>query len=237
MTQLAPLNGRIDSAAPDIGFTSVGFAVEDFQGLSSALDTLRDSDVVDAASYDFLMDSTFVPGERTTPAPSSSFRPWRWTDDPALWIRVRPDENLDETLIASGNWGDRYIGAPTVWNLVPALGRVADVADNPVHIGIVDVAKFYKHPDLVTPDRTRSPYKNWPSNTAILTLHGKSFGAPQQWRDPASEFAQTVGAAHGTTIAGLIAGEWGNQRYVDGLLPFARLHAVVDAAPGRLDPT
>jgi hypothetical protein len=80
---LAPLHGRIESAIPDSGFTAVGLEVADFQQLALVLDTLRNSDAVDAASYDFLMEPTLVPGDRLTPPPSETVRPWRWTDDPA----------------------------------------------------------------------------------------------------------------------------------------------------------
>jgi alpha-tubulin suppressor-like RCC1 family protein len=222
---LAPVRGHIVSAAPDIGYATVTLdGVESFVQLAAAVDALRESPNVYGVSYDFLLTSSNVPRHRTDfpptapggSSPTYGRRPYDWMHNPGEWQTGTFSSGQDPRTVVGGNWGARYVRAPVAWNLLPALTR-AGAARAPISVAILDGTTFTKHADLAVPDASNALYAQWPASLPILSI------GSGEWRDG---LCDTAGCAHGTFIASIIASEWGNGKYVDGLAPFTRLRAM-----------
>lgn len=169
-----------------IGLATVQIAAgAGFERLEAAFKALSDDPAVASVSYDLPTGPTWAP--------------------PPLGGTV---DNIDWNWATSGsrNWGLKAIGAPSAWNLLPALRWLHAREGRRVVVGVID-QWFAAHPDVagvLTTDASHNP-----THVARTDLF------------------------HGSFVAGIIGALW-NGYYTDGIVPqpLVQLHGVASAQEG-----
>ena len=180
---------------------------------------LRREPSVQSAAVDTTITTRSVPRAATTTIKSGDVSYiWSWKSSKTISPSVNGLMSSTSAKLMDGNWGLKIIRMPPVWTIVQ---RYRDANPNLARpkVAVFDTG-FSNHEDL-----TFNSIRN-PSDANLPTVATISLSRPCE-------------SGHGNHVSGIIGATFGNGMGIDGIVPQAKIDAIVALTPESLieDPT
>ena len=177
---------------------------------------LRREPIVQSAAVDTTLSTRSVPRAATTSINSGDISyVWSWKSTKAT---VNGLTSSTPAKLADGNWGLKAIRMPPVWTIIQNYRAANPNAVRP-KVAVFDTG-FANHDDLSF-NAIRNPLNASPPTAATVSVF------------------RTCESGHGNHVAGIIGATFGNGLGIDGIVPQAKIDAIVSLTPESLieDPT
>src|SRR3989338_6432464 len=191
-------NCTLGGTIPEIGVFQLDYGQGNtLEQMKQRLTALRQHPAIEGAFPDIKLKPQTVPNR--VQRNSHFLNSWTW-----------------EKNYAGPNWGFELIRIPSVWSLNDVIKKTNGV---PIQVAVLD-SGFYAHPDLAGILRL-DPGTTY-GDTSLS--YSSSIFPNRLSRNGQPPFDEYVDAHnHGTAVAGIIAAQYGNSEFTDGITPFAEL--------------
>lgn len=178
------------------------------------LTDLRRDPIVASAAVDTTVGPRMVPSPANTTSKDGGVSYiWSWKKNTGGPLGVDVLSSSVPNKQADGNWGLKEMRMPPVWSIIKRF-RAANPNNPRPKVAIIDTG-FSNHEDLSF-NLIRNPNPNSP-NAPVPVLA-----------------EDACGRAHGNHVSGIIGATFGNGRGIDGIVPQAKMDAVIALTRERL---